>query len=171
MNHHTPFSPRLVRTAHTKEGTSVFVEDTHITPFSPFGPQASAFAIFDTRQSVPVNNQDATPSFDNVLPRCPPQGAIFVMSEILPGGMAPMHRTQSLDYCVVLSGEIVLALDGGEEKTVRAGEMIVQQGVNHSWMNRSADESCRMLFVMLGSEKVALEDGTVFEETAFKTKP
>lgn len=89
------------------------------------------------------------------------------MSEIKPGGQAPMHRTLSLDYCVVLSGEIVLGLDGGEEKTVKAGELIVQQGVNHFWANKG-DQPCRMLFVMLGAQPVVLEDGTVLEETAFK---
>lgn len=68
---------------------------------------------------------------------------------------------------MVLSGEIVLGLDGGEERTVKAGELIVQQGVNHFWVNKG-DQPCRMLFVMLGGQPVVLEDGTVLEETAFK---
>lgn len=160
-------TPRLVRTAHDASGKSIFVEDSHPEPFHPFGPQMTGFTIFDTRTSVPVKNTDAIPSFAQQLPRCPPGGAIFALTEINPGGQAPMHRTVSLDYAVVMSGEIVLALDGGEEKTVKAGEFIVQQGVNHSWTNKG-EESCRMLFVMLGAEKIALEDGTVLEETAFK---
>lgn len=78
-----------------------------------------------------------------------------------------MHRTLSLDYAAVISGEIVLRLDGGEEKTVRAGEFIVQRGVNHEWINRSQDV-CRMVVVMVASEKIVLGDGTVLEETVFK---
>ncbi|KAF5007094.1 hypothetical protein FDECE_6560 [Fusarium decemcellulare] len=158
---------RFVRTAHTKDGTSVFASDSQTTPFSPFGPQGSAFTIFDSRQTVPVNNTDPIPSFANTLPRCPPKGAIFCMTQIQPGGSAPMHRTLSLDYCVVMSGEIVLALDGGEEKTVRAGEVIVQQGVNHRWINKG-DVPCQMIFTMIGSETVTLQDGTALEETVFK---
>jgi quercetin dioxygenase-like cupin family protein len=78
-----------------------------------------------------------------------------------------MHRTQSLDYAAVMSGEIVLRLDGGEEKTVKAGEYIVQRGVNHEWINRSS-EVCRMLFVMIGAEKIVLDDGRVLEETVIR---
>ena len=70
-----------------------------------------------------------------------------------------MHRTQSLDYCAVMSGEIVLVLDGGEEKTIRAGEYVVQRGANHAWANRS-QEVCRIMVVMIGAEKILREDGT-----------
>ncbi|KAM5346500.1 hypothetical protein ACJ41O_009505 [Fusarium nematophilum] len=168
MSTHTQSTEtRLVRTAHTEDGTSVFASDSLLTPFTPFGPQHSSFTIFDSRQSVPVNNTDAIPSFSDTLPRCPPEGAIFCMTQIQPGGSAPMHRTVSLDYCVVMSGEIVLALDGGEEKTVRRGEVIVQQGVNHRWVNRG-DVPCQMVFVMIGAEKIVMKDGAVLEETAFK---
>ncbi|KAL2689893.1 hypothetical protein Neosp_003956 [[Neocosmospora] mangrovei] len=158
---------RVVRTTHAEDGTSVFASDTQSTPYAPFGPQASVFNIFDTRQSIPANNTDEIPSFADTLPRCPPKGAIFCMTQIQPGGSAPMHRTQSLDYLIVMSGEIVLVLDSGEEKTVRAGELIVQQGVNHQWINRG-DAPCKIVCVMLGAEKVALKDGTTFEETVFK---
>lgn len=80
-----------------------------------------------------------------------------------------MHRTLSLDYIIVVSGEIVLKLDGGEEKTVKAGEYIVQRGVNHEWINRS-DEPCRMMVVMVGAEKIKLDNGTELEETVFGKK-
>lgn len=78
-----------------------------------------------------------------------------------------MHRTLSLDYCIVLSGEIVLELDGGEEKTVKAGEFIIQGGANHRWINRT-NEVCRVAFVMAGAEKVRLESGEELEETVIK---
>lgn len=80
-----------------------------------------------------------------------------------------MHRTVSVDYAVVLAGEIVIHLDGGEEKTVGAGEVIVQRGTCHEWINRT-NEPCRVLFVMVGSEKVVLGDGRVLEETVFEKK-
>ena len=67
----------------------------------------------------------------------------------------------------MLSGEVVLRLDGGEEKTIKAGEMIVSRGTNHEWHNRTS-EWCRCLVVMVASEAVKLEDGTVLEETVFK---
>jgi len=166
MAQHLPH-PRLVRTAHNDAGLSVFAGDDLVTPFFPFGPMASAFTVFDTRQSVPASNTDTAPELSNALPRCPPAGVVFCLSDFPPNYSAPMHRTLSLDYAVVLSGEIVLTLDSGEEKTVRAGDFIVQQGVNHEWHNRSADP-CRLLCVMVGAEKVTLKDGTQLEETVFK---
>lgn len=77
-----------------------------------------------------------------------------------------MHRTLSIDYCIVLHGEILIRLDGGEEKTVKAGEVIIQQGTNHQWVNQTG-ETCRLLFVLLGAEKIVIGD-EVLEETVFK---
>ncbi|KAH7235875.1 hypothetical protein BKA59DRAFT_516400 [Fusarium tricinctum] len=167
MSSQTNSSPLLVRTTHSKDGTSIFAPETLVEPFQPFGPQGSGFNIFDVRQSVPVDNTDTVQSFANTLPRCPPQGTLFCMTQIQPGGKAPMHRTKSLDYAVVLSGEIVLGLDGGEEKTVGQGQIIVQQGVNHSWENRG-EVTCQIIFVMIGAETLTREDGTALEETVFK---
>ncbi|KAH8885936.1 hypothetical protein GQ53DRAFT_785128 [Thozetella sp. PMI_491] len=157
--------PRLVRTAHNEDGVSVFASDETLIPFQPFGPTASAFTMMDTRNSLPAANTDPVPSFANTLPRCPPEGVLFAISDYPGNGYTvPMHRTLSLDYAVVLSGEIVLELDGGEERTVRAGEFIIQQGTNHKWINR-LPEPCRVLFMMVGARQIVLNDGTALEET------
>ncbi|KAJ7080404.1 hypothetical protein B0H15DRAFT_857040 [Mycena belliarum] len=110
------------------------------------------------------------PELSAVLPRCPPTGVLCCITDIQPGGSAPMHRTQSMDYAVVLSGEIVLSLDNGEEKTVKTGEFMVQRGVKHAWHNRT-QETCRIMVVMVGTEQIVLADGTVLEETVFGKKP
>jgi len=77
-----------------------------------------------------------------------------------------MHRTLSQDYAVVLSGSIVCQLDNGDEKTLNAGEFMVQRGSNHAWHNRT-QEPCRVMFVMVSAEKIILADGTALEETVF----
>ncbi|KAK7997302.1 hypothetical protein PG989_005342 [Apiospora arundinis] len=167
-----PTNPRLVITGHTEDGTSVFHADKAVEAFSPFGPSMSSFSTFDTRGSVPVSNNNDNDDGNSSaaapkLPRCPPDGVLFCVTNIPPRYSVPLHRTQSLDYCIVMSGEIVLALDGGEEKAVGAGEFIIQGGANHRWINRT-DETCRIAFVMVGADKVTLGDGTVLEETVFK---
>lgn len=58
-----------------------------------------------------------------------------------------MHRTESVDYGVVIEGEITLVLDEGEV-TVRPGSVVIQRGTNHAWANRSG-RVCRMLFVLV----------------------
>lgn len=158
---------RLVRTTHKTDGISTFASDERIAPFHPLGPGATGFSVFDSRPTVPVSNTDPATDHTGSLPRCPPQGVLFCVSDFPPHYTAPMHRTLSLDYAVVLSGQIVLQLDGGEEKTLQAGEILVQQGVNHLWCNRG-DVPCRVLFVLTAAKEVVLEDGRVLEETVFK---
>lgn len=62
-----------------------------------------------------------------------------------------MHRTRSVDYAVVLSGEIEMMLDETSVK-LKAGDVIVQQATNHAWINRGK-EVCRMLFVLMDSRQ------------------
>lgn len=58
-----------------------------------------------------------------------------------------MHRTQTVDYAIVLSGEIVMLLDDSEV-VLKAGEVLIQRGTNHAWTNRS-EQPCRVLFVLV----------------------
>jgi mannose-6-phosphate isomerase-like protein (cupin superfamily) len=58
-----------------------------------------------------------------------------------------MHRTQSIDYGVVIAGEMTLVLDDGEA-LLRPGSVVIQRGTNHAWANRSG-AMCRMLFVLV----------------------
>ncbi|KAH6660475.1 hypothetical protein BKA67DRAFT_530568 [Truncatella angustata] len=159
--------PRLVTTGHKEDGTSIFTSDHVLEPFAPFGPTLSSFSVFDARAGVPVSNQELGQDMSKSIPRCPPNGVLFAISNIPPHFSVPMHRTLSLDYCIIMSGEIVLELDGGEEKTLKAGEFIVQGGVNHRWHNRT-DEVCRFACVMVGAEKVKLADGEELGETVIK---
>ena len=64
-----------------------------------------------------------------------------------PARHAYMHRTRSVDYAIVLDGEIVMLLDDSEVH-LQAGDFLVQQGTNHAWVNRS-DRMCRIAFVLI----------------------
>ena len=65
-----------------------------------------------------------------------------------------MHRTETVDYGIVLDGELVLIMDEGET-TVRAGDIVIQRGTNHGWANRS-DRNCRIAFILIDGR---FEDG------------
>ncbi len=58
-----------------------------------------------------------------------------------------MHRTETIDYGIMLEGELTLILDVGET-VVRAGDIIIQRGTNHGWSNRS-DRNCRIAFILI----------------------
>jgi Cupin domain len=61
-----------------------------------------------------------------------------------------MHRTQTIDYGIVLEGELTLVLDLGET-TIRAGDIVIQRGTNHAWANRSG-KNCRVAFILIDGQ-------------------
>src|SRR6478752_1299064 len=69
----------------------------------------------------------------------------------LPPRHPMMHRTRTLDYAIVLSGEIDLLLDEVEVH-VKAGDVVVQQATNHAWLNRG-HEPCRVAFILIDSQE------------------
>ena len=77
----------------------------------------------------------------------PANGTIFRIVDFPPTGAGLMHRTRSIDYAVVLEGEIDMLLDDSEVH-LRAGDVLVQKGTHHAWVNRRS-ESCRIAFVLV----------------------
>lgn len=65
-----------------------------------------------------------------------------------------MHTTDTVDYVIILSGEVWLELDDGKAVLVKAGDSVIQNGTRHAWRNRS-DEPCVLAAVMIGAERGA----------------
>jgi len=63
-----------------------------------------------------------------------------------------MHKTTTLDYIVIVEGELELELDGGEKRVVRKGDVVIQRAPMHSWRNVSKTETARMFCVTVGGE-------------------
>jgi hypothetical protein len=84
----------------------------------------------------------------------PVSGSIFRILELKPGKSPYMHRTNTIDYAVVLSGECVMILDDDVELPMRAGDVLVQRATWHGWANRS-DQPCRIAFILIGSKAPA----------------
>jgi uncharacterized cupin superfamily protein len=61
-----------------------------------------------------------------------------------------MHRTESIDYAVIMSGEIDMFLDDSEVH-LKAGDVVVQRGTNHAWVNRG-DEPCKIAFILIDAK-------------------
>lgn len=79
-----------------------------------------------------------------------PLGSVCRIVDTAPGYITPMHRTMSVDYGVVIVGEMELQLDGGEKRILKAGDVVVQRGTMHAWRNPDDKAWSRMMFVMLG---------------------
>ncbi len=75
-------------------------------------------------------------------------GTVCRIVDMGPGNQPVMHRTQSLDYGVVLEGEVIMELDDGKSTLMKAGDVAVQRATNHAWKNASPTQWARMLFVL-----------------------
>lgn len=73
-----------------------------------------------------------------------------------------MHRTMSVDYGIVLEGQVELILDSGEKRIMKHGDSCVQRATMHAWRNTSDKEWARMVFVLISSEKPVV-GGNVLE--------
>lgn len=94
-----------------------------------------------------------------------PGGIVLRHVTIMPGRLSSMHRTMSLDYGVVLEGEVDLILDSGDVRQLGAGHIAVQRGTMHAWSNPSATIIAKMIFVLIASKPVEIE-GKIFGEDA-----
>jgi quercetin dioxygenase-like cupin family protein len=85
----------------------------------------------------------------------PPNGSRFTVNDIAPGGKAGnMHRTETIDYVIVIAGEVEMDLDDSTVK-LRAGDVMVQRGTNHAWVNRTS-ELARIAFVLIDAEPLGI---------------
>ena len=83
---------------------------------------------------------------DDIPP--PPRGSWFRVIDYPPGMTGRMHRTDTIDYVICMAGGIAMELDDGAMVRMTAGDVMIQQGTNHSWINDSA-EPCRIAFALL----------------------
>ncbi|KAM5355726.1 hypothetical protein ACJ41O_002372 [Fusarium nematophilum] len=86
----------------------------------------------------------------------PASGSALRVVDFWPGFPAVMHRTASVDYGIVIEGEIDCVLDNGAAKTFRRGDIVVQRGTNHAWKN-SGTEVARVCFTLLPSPPIKVQ--------------
>lgn len=146
------FRIRRIVTAHDPGGKAVVGTDSFVesTP-GKIDKNISAADIWWTR-SVPadVAGHDATREPSPGMPT--PGGTILKVLELSPGTKPVMHKTETLDYVIVIEGEVVMLLEDGAEVRMRAGDLMVQRGTLHGWTNRS-DKPCRIAFVLVDAKR------------------
>jgi quercetin dioxygenase-like cupin family protein len=84
----------------------------------------------------------------------PPNGTRFTVNDIPPGRIGPLHRTETIDYVIVLAGELEMRMDDSTIK-LKAGDVLVQRGTNHAWINRGA-EPARVAFVLIDAKPLGI---------------
>jgi len=84
----------------------------------------------------------------------PPNGTRFCVIDFPPGNHPHMHRTETIDYVIVVDGEIEMDMDDSTVK-LKAGDILVQRGTNHAWANRSG-KNARVAFVLVDGKPLGI---------------
>lgn len=155
-----PLVQRVV-TGHDAQGRSIFKsEDFSPTKLVPTGD--ASFLLIWTTDTVPADNNDETDGRLRDAGVTLNGGSVIRIVDMLPGGESPFHRTNSIDYGIVIEGEVELELDDGAKKTIGPGGVIVQRGTNHLWRNTSS-KPCRVAFILIEAPAY-LHEGKPLEE-------
>lgn len=149
---------RRVVTGHDEHGKSVVLSDGPPPQNHPMqGPSVGAdfFEIWNAPRPVPLLTPiEAREPNERPFTIMPASGHLLRIIDIYPpqcgGKRTVMHRTKTLDYVVVIEGEVVLILEDSEV-TLRPSDVVVQRGTDHAWENRS-DRRARLAFFHLDAE-------------------
>jgi quercetin dioxygenase-like cupin family protein len=155
---HMPAIPRRVVTGHDPHGVSVFVSDGPV-PVTRTAPDGAFFhEIWSTGATpAPIAADEPDPALSALTVPPPPNGTKIRINEFPPGAVSPVHRTQTVDYGIVLSGAVTLVLDDSET-VLRAGDVAVQRGTNHRWENRTGDIALMAFILIDGAFTAGLLD-------------
>ncbi|KND93901.1 hypothetical protein TOPH_01984 [Tolypocladium ophioglossoides CBS 100239] len=152
---------RLV-TGHDQHGKSELHESSTFQ-WSHHDDAKMTFSVaYSTSSSPPVLTNDADleahkAAMARGMGLVNPRGSVLRFVDIAPGHVCAMHRTRSLDYGIVLEGEVELVLDDGVSK-MRRGDVAVQRATMHQWRNASENEWARMVFVLQDCQAGVEED-------------
>lgn len=149
-----PGSQRLI-TAHNEAGQAVIGSSEPAQWQSMRNGAVCMTLIYTTSDPLPNLNDDYDIKVHEkkVASRkvglVSPNGSVCRITDFSPSNDPQMHRTKSLDYGVVMEGEMELILDSGEVRRLHKGDVAVQRGTMHAWRNPSSTEWARMIFVLL----------------------
>src|SRR5436309_8782440 len=148
---------RRVITGHDKNGRAI-VKIDEVAKHARSGRAGATSVNIWTTEGFPANNDGEADNGLRQVATTLANGTIFRIIEFAPGLAPRNHRTDSIDYIVVISGEIDMELDGSVIH-LRAGDVMVQRGTIHNWVNRGTGPC--VLAVILIAAKSAEAGGTV----------
>ncbi|OKL62538.1 hypothetical protein UA08_02153 [Talaromyces atroroseus] len=166
--------PRVHRyiTTHNREGEAIFLSGSQVPECAPFRScgEDGEIALLYATDTFPVecHNEVDVAVYDSYL-HTPPgmtpgHGTMLRVIDMQPLKETPMHRTVTVDYSVVLEGEVDLVLDSGQKRTLRQGDVSIQRGTAHSFRNRSDTKWCRLLFVFMPMQQLIIGGKKMEEE-------
>ena len=148
---------RRVVTGHDANGVAKVLIDGPATNVRSSRPGSASTLMWSTDE-MPADiaiGEDVEDLGARTLGTAPPaNGTRFTINDIAPGRPGLMHRTETLDYAIVLGGEIDMVMDDSTV-TLRTGDVVIQRGTNHSWVNRGT-QSARIAFVLIDAKPLGI---------------
>ena len=150
-------SVRRIVTGHDKDTRAVIASDERLEMHERPGRRGAKSSEIWSTDSMPVDLSDEAAAaqrqgfvkqFNYVGSG---QGTILRILELEPDGNRFMHRTETLDYAIVLSGECDLELDDGLTTHLSTGDVVVQRGTMHAWVNNGPGP-CVFAFVLIDAQ-------------------
>jgi quercetin dioxygenase-like cupin family protein len=145
---------RRVVTGHDANGKAKVLIDEQVANTFSHRPGAEFSVIWST-DTLPANNDGSEDPSGKEIGTTIPGGSVFRVVSFEPGVAPRNHRTDSIDYAVVISGEIDMVLDG-ETVHLKAGDLLVQRGTVHDWINNGS-LPCVIAFALISAKPVAID--------------
>ena len=142
---------RRVVTGHDRNGRAVVAIDEVCRNVISRRPHHASCVIWSSGE-FPTDNSGEEDGGARQVATTDPDGTVFRLVEYSPGVAPRSHRTESVDYAVVMSGEIDMEMDGTMVH-LKAGDVLVQRGTIHNWINRGT-EPCVIAFVLVAAKPV-----------------
>jgi quercetin dioxygenase-like cupin family protein len=164
----SPYPPiRRVVTGHDRNNKAKVLIDGPATNAKYPGPGAVSTLMWITDKmpcEMPAGENAEDMGMRIVGTPPPENGTRFAVLELPPGNAPVMHRTESIDYVIVLAGEIEMDMD---DSTVRlkAGDILIQRGTNHAWANRG-DKPARLAVVLIDAKPLGIGHAVSRTESA-----
>lgn len=138
---------RRVVTGHDENGKAIVEIDEISKTVHSRRPGQEGTVVWATDRSPPEIGADRDISAA-VTGTTVPDGTVCRISKFEPGVAPRVHRTASIDYAIVLSGEIDMELEDGVSVHLKAGDVLIQRGTVHNWVNNGT-EPCMIAFVLI----------------------
>lgn len=157
-----PFPPpKRYITTHNSSGVATFSSAVPAVPETHSIPGMLYHDIY-TSFSSPINIQDdadlaalkANEPNESTISFPEPGNVVLRYCDWPPGGEAPLHRHESVDFGIVIFGSVEAVMEDGEKRVLGPGDVLVQRGTLHGWKNVSEKEWARVAFVIMGCRPV-----------------
>ena len=143
---------RRVVTGHDQNGKAIVMIDEISTNVISRRPGQQGCVVWTT-EGFPVNNDAHEDEALRPVATALPNGTVFRINKLEPGVAGRLHRTDTIDYAIMMTGECDMDLEDGVSVHLKAGYVLVQRGTIHNWRNNGT-ETCIIAFILIDAKPV-----------------